>query len=67
MDKYFYNKHQRYNKTSIRPQNIWPIHPTKTKMAEARTKYSNRIQYNMLNTIHIHTCSSTEQKNYNEY
>lgn len=31
-------------------------------MAEARTKYINRIQYNMLNTIHIHTCSPTEQK-----
>lgn len=35
-------------------------------MAEARTKYINRIQYNMLNTIHIHTCSPTEQKKYNE-
>lgn len=61
MDKYFYNKHQRHNKTSIRPQTSDQYIP-QTKIAEARTKYSNRIQYNMLNTIHIHTCSSTEQK-----
>lgn len=31
-------------------------------MAEARTKYSNRIQYNMLNTIHIHTYVHQQSK-----